>query len=198
MSNGIHIFWILSRGAGIAAMVLAGLSVAVGLMSGRDMPFARLKKSLELRPVHEALSMTTIALVAAHGLLLLGDPWLQPGLTGISIPFAMSYQPFWTGLGIIAGYGLVTLGLSYYARKWVGPSRWRVAHRFIAVFWLLGLVHTFGAGTDATQPWLWVPVAFASGPALALLIVRLTRRSNSSRQASPPAPPGEAVVMLRR
>lgn len=175
MSNGIHIFWILSRGAGVAAIVLAGLSVTAGLLSGRDMPFARLKKSLELRPVHEALSMATIALVAAHGLLLLGDPWLHPGLAGISIPFVMSYQPFWTGLGIIAGYGLAILGLSYYARKWIGPSRWRVAHRFIAVFWLLGLIHTFGAGTDAGEAWLWVPVALTSAPALALLIYRLAK-----------------------
>lgn len=184
MSSGIHIFWILSRGAGVAAIVLAGLSVTAGLLSGRDMPFARLKKTLELRAVHEALSMATIALVAAHGLLLLGDPWLQPGLTGISIPFVMSYQPFWTGLGIIAGYGLAILGLSYYARKWIGPSRWRVAHRFIAAFWLLGLIHTIGAGTDAGEAWLWVPVALTSAPALALLIYRLVKsgRAGASRR----------------
>lgn len=194
MSNGIHVFWILSRGAGVAAIVLAGLSVTVGLLGGRDMPFARLRKSLELRPVHEALSMATIALVAAHGLLLLGDPWLQPGLAGISIPFVISYQPFWTGLGVIAGYGLAILGLSYYARKWIGPSRWRVAHRFIAVFWLLGLVHTFGAGTDAGEAWLWIPVALTSAPALTLLLRRLGRAGTSRGPTggSSPAPGGSA------
>ena len=133
MSNGLHIFWILSRGAGIAAIVLAGLSVSAGLLAGRNMPFARLRKTLELRPVHEALSMATIILIAAHGLLLIGDPWLDPGVVGISVPFVMDYQPFWTGVGIIAGYGMILLGLSYYVRKWIGPNRWRVAHRFIAL-----------------------------------------------------------------
>lgn len=173
MSNGLQTFWILSRGAGIAAIVLAGLSVSVGLLSGREMPFARLRKALELRPFHEALSIATIILVAAHGLLLIGDQWLDPGVIGISVPFVMDYQPFWTGIGIIAGYGLILLGLSYYLRKWIGPSRWRVAHRFISLFWLLGLAHTFGAGTDVGEVWLWLPVAISSIPALGLLAYRI-------------------------
>lgn len=188
MSNGIHIFWILSRGAGIAAIVFAGLSVTAGLLSGREMPFARLRKTIQLRPVHEALSMATILLVLAHGLILLGDPWLKPGVTGISIPFVMDYQPFFTGLGIIAGYGLAILGLSYYLRKWIGPSRWRVAHRFIAIFWLMGLIHTFGAGTDAGEVWLWLPVALTSGPAIALLAMRLAGTGSRRQQQAPAMP----------
>ena len=32
-------------------------------------------------------------------------------------------------------------------------------HRFIAVFWLLGVVHMLGAGTDAGQPWFLVLAA---------------------------------------
>jgi sulfoxide reductase heme-binding subunit YedZ len=173
VGEGVHIFWVLSRGAGIAAIVFAGLSVSIGLLCGRGMPFPRLRKQLELKPLHEALSIATIVLVAAHGLILLGDPWLNPGPAGISIPFVMSYRPLWTGVGIIAGYGLALLGLSYYLRRWIGPSRWRIAHRFIVLFWMLGLVHTFGAGTDATQPWVWLPVALTSSPALALLLVRV-------------------------
>lgn len=183
MSNGIHIFWILSRGTGIAAIVLAGLSVTAGLLSGRQMPFGRLRKSIEMKPLHEALSLATILLVVLHGLLLLGDPWLKPGPAGISIPFVMDYRPLWTGLGIIAGYGLILLGLSYYLRRQIGPARWRVAHRFIAVFWLLGLVHTFGAGTDAGEVWLWLPVLLTSAPALVLLGYRMIR-SGRSRSGS--------------
>jgi len=187
MSNGIHIFWVLSRGTGIAAILFAGLSVSAGLLSGREMPFARLRKAIELKPLHEALSLATIVLVLVHGLLLLGDSWLKPGLAGISIPFVMDYRSFWTGIGIIAGYGLIALGLSYYLRRWIGPARWRVAHRFIAIFWLMGLVHTFGAGTDAGQIWLWLPVALTSGPALVLLAMRLGGGSSRSKQRVRPA-----------
>ena len=192
MSSGVHIFWILSRGAGIAAILFAGMSVIVGLISGRDMPFAKLRKNFELRALHEALSITTIVLVVAHGLILLGDPWLKPGLTGISVPFVMSYRSFWTGFGIIAGYGLVLLGLSFYLRRWIGPARWRTAHRFIAVFWLLGLVHTFGSGTDATQPWVWIPVALVSVPALVLLFMRMAIRHGRPAPARVSKPPASA------
>jgi len=191
MESGIHIFWILSRATGIAAILLAGLSVTVGLLAGRGLPF-RLPSRFDPKSVHEALSMATIALIASHGLLLLGDNWLDPGITGIAVPFAMGYRPFWTGLGIIAGYGIALLGLSYYLRSRIGPSRWRNAHRFVAVFWILGLIHTFGAGTDAGQAWLWLPVALTSGPALALLAVRMGRVSalgsadrDSRRRRSP-------------
>lgn len=169
--TGTHVFWILSRGTGIAAIMLASLSVIAGLLAGRGRPL-KLGRFGEFKPLHEALSVATIVMVTAHGLLLLGDPWLKPGLTGITVPFQMAFQPFWTGVGIIAGYGLILLGLSYYVRRWIGVARWRVAHRFVAVFWILGLFHTFGAGTDAGELWLQVPVAATAIPALVLLGMR--------------------------
>lgn len=54
----------------------------------------KLGKFGEIKPLHEALSLATIVLVVAHGLLLIGDSWLNPGLSGIAIPFTMDYRPF--------------------------------------------------------------------------------------------------------
>lgn len=170
--TGTHVFWILSRGTGIAAILLASLSVFAGLLAGRGRLF-KLGRFGEIKPLHEALSVATIVMVAAHGLLLLADPWLNPGISGIAIPFQMAYHPFWTGVGIIAGYGIILLGLSYYVRRWIGVARWRTAHRFVAVFWILGLFHTFGAGTDTGELWLQIPVAATATPALVLLGMRL-------------------------
>jgi len=184
VSGGIHIFWILSRAAGISAIVLASFSVFAGLLAGRGSPI-RIKRFGEMKPLHEALSLATILLVVAHGLLLLADSWLKPGLAGIAIPFQMSYQPFWTGVGIIGGYGLIILGLTFYLRRWIGPSRWRTAHRFIAVFWILGLFHTFGAGTDAGALWLQALVAVTALPSLILLGMRLGDRKPSSKPKPP-------------
>jgi len=185
--NGIHIWWILSRGTGIAAILFAALSVTSGLLAGRGR-LTRLGRFADAKPLHEALSIATIVMIAAHGLLLLGDPWLNPGLTGLAIPFQMSYRPFWTGIGVIAGYGMILLGLSFYARKWIGPARWRVAHRFVALFWILGIFHTFGAGTDAGELWLIVPVTVFSLPPLVLLGMRLGRR---------PAPQPKKLISTR-
>ena len=57
-----------------------------------------------LKQAHEATALTALILIAAHGLVLLGDSYLRPGLAGIAIPFVMSHKPLWTGLGVIGGW----------------------------------------------------------------------------------------------
>jgi methionine sulfoxide reductase heme-binding subunit len=175
-----HLFWITSRAAGGAALLLASASVALGLMmsSKRKSPNKR-----DLRALHEALSLTTLAMVALHGLALLGDAFLNPGLTGIAVPFASAYRPVWTGLGIIAGYGLGALGLSYYLRDHIGAARWRRVHRLTAVFWLLAIVHTIGAGSDASQVWFLAISGALVIPAALLLALRWGGRAEKSNPA---------------
>jgi sulfoxide reductase heme-binding subunit YedZ len=178
-----HLFWITSRAAGGAALLLSSASVALGLMMGskRRSPDRR-----DLRTIHEALSLTALAMVALHGLALLGDSFLNPGPTGIAVPFAGSYRPLWTGLGVIAGYGLAALGLSYYLRDRIGAARWRRVHRLTAVFWLLAVAHTIGAGSDATQLWfLLVSGAVVIPAALLLVLRRLGRAGGEGALARP-------------
>jgi sulfoxide reductase heme-binding subunit YedZ len=173
-SVGPHIFWITSRAAGIAALALSSASVGAGLLiSGQGGSGKGLRS--DARALHEALSLATLVAIAVHGVSLLGDHFLHPTILDISVPFTGGYRPFWTGLGIAAGWALATLGLSYYARGWVGQSRWRVLHRFTAVFWILGIAHSLGSGTDAGQPWFLIALAASAIPALTLLLGRLSR-----------------------
>jgi methionine sulfoxide reductase heme-binding subunit len=172
---GEHIFWITSRAAGGAALILASVAVAVGLMVSAKRQSAGANKR-DLRAIHEALSLTTLAMVALHGLALLGDAYLNPGITGIAVPFVGSYRPLWTGLGIVAGYGLAALGVTYYVRDRIGAARWRKLHRFTAVFWVLAIVHTIGAGSDAAQIWFLLAAGLVVVPAAALLGLRYLDR----------------------
>ena len=114
MNVAPHLFWITSRAAGGAALLLASASVGVGLMVSSK---RRSDNKRDMRAIHEALSLTTLAMVALHGVALLGDSFMRPGLTGIAIPFAGSYRPLWTGIGIVAGYGLAALGLTHIATR---------------------------------------------------------------------------------
>jgi sulfoxide reductase heme-binding subunit YedZ len=166
---GEHLFWITSRAAGGAALILSSAAVAVGLMMSAKRPNGNKR---DLRAIHEALSLTTLAMVAVHGLSLLGDSYLNPGLAGITIPFVGFYRPLWTGLGIVAGYGLAVLGLTYYMRDRIGAVRWRKLHRITALFWVLAIVHTIGAGSDAAQLWFLLASGLFVIPAVLLLIVR--------------------------
>jgi sulfoxide reductase heme-binding subunit YedZ len=187
MIAGEHIFWITSRAAGGAALILASAAVALGLMVSAKRQGSNKR---DLRAIHEALSLTTLAMVGLHGLALLGDAYLNPGVAGIAIPFVGFYRPIWTGLGIVAGYGLAALGLTYYLRDRIGAARWRKLHRFTAAFWVLAIVHTIGAGSDAAQIWfLAISGAFVI-PAAALLALRYLDRWWNAPLA--PRAPGRA------
>ncbi|WP_445149225.1 hypothetical protein [Baekduia sp. Peel2402] len=147
-----YTWWLASRAAGIVGFIALGLVAVLGLLSALKV-FSP-KTNARLKPYHERLALTGLGAIAAHGLLLLADPWLNPGVTGLLIPFTMGYRPFATGLGILAFYCLCAFGLSYYQRRRIGPRRWRSAHRFASIAFVLGGIHALLAGTDAGSPLL--------------------------------------------
>jgi len=175
-----HVFWILSRGAGIAALLLSSASVCLGLVMGGRLVKRR---GPDLRATHEALSLATMAALAVHGLTLLGDSYLRPSLLDISVPFISGYKEPWMAVGIVSGWAMTLLGLSYYLRARIGIERWRVLHRFTALAWAAGIAHSLGEGTDAGQAWFLAMTAIATVPALVLL-ARRTRKAGAPAAAS--------------
>jgi sulfoxide reductase heme-binding subunit YedZ len=178
-----YLFWITSRAAGIAALILASLSVSLGLLMSTKLLRGR---ASDLRATHEVLALSTIAAIAVHAVALLGDTYLHPSLADIVLPFMSSYKSVWTSIGIVAGWGLALLGLSYYARRSIGASRWRRLHRFTALAWILGLAHAIGEGTDAGQVWFLAMVGIVVAPALVLLASRYTRSPHRPAQDAQP------------
>jgi sulfoxide reductase heme-binding subunit YedZ len=179
---GPYLFWITSRAAGFAALILASLAVSLGLVMSTKLLRGR---GPDLRVLHETLALSTIVALLVHGLSLLGDSYLHPSLADISIPFVSGYKTLWTSLGILGGWALIALGLSYYARRAIGTQRWRKLHRFTALAWIAGLVHALGEGTDAGQVWFLAMLAVVAVPALALLACRIAG-IGARRRATPP------------
>jgi sulfoxide reductase heme-binding subunit YedZ len=108
----------------------------------------------------------------------------------ISVPLASRYRTGWTSAGIVAGWALAGLALSYYARGRIGAARWRTLHRVTALAWVLGLAHSLGEGTDAGQVWFLAMVGTVIVPAGLLLALRWARplarpRIDSGRPARP-------------
>jgi methionine sulfoxide reductase heme-binding subunit len=181
-----HLFWITSRAAGIVALVLASLGVAFGLLMATKL---LRRRGPDLIAVHEILSLATIAAIVVHGAALLGDQYVHPSIADISVPFVSGYKTVWTTTGIIAGWGLVLLGLSYYARRWIGAARWRSVHRLTVLAWAAGLVHALGEGTDAGQLWFLAMIAIVAVPAVGLVAVRYLGPDGRARSAAPPRAP---------
>ena len=188
-----HIWWLASRASGLVALGLITASVALGLlMSGKLM--RKPGRARTLVALHEQLALGGLLAIAVHGITLLGDAFLHPGLKGILIPGSIDYRPLWVGLGIGAGYLAAALGLSFYARRSIGPRLWRKAHRATIVVYVLSVLHTLGAGTDASTPWLRWAMVISGAPILFLLTLRMLpqrprgeRRTRTGTSAVPGA-----------
>lgn len=191
-----HLWWLASRASGVVAFALVSLSVGLGLtMAGRVSRRPGAKRSL--MALHEHAALAALVAVAVHGLTLLGDAWLHPGLRGIAAPFAMGYRPVWTGLGIVGGYLAAALGLSFYLRRHIGARLWRRAHRLTVVVYGLALAHALGAGTDAGSPWLrWMMIASAV-PIGLLFLIRIMPGARRAQPRPRPRPTRSPVARAR-
>jgi methionine sulfoxide reductase heme-binding subunit len=181
-------WWLASRASGIVALVLISVSVMIGLLLAAK---AVRKPGLPrtLIAIHEHAALAALVAVAVHGITLLGDSWLNPGPVGIAVPFVMDYKPVFTGLGIIAGYLAAILGLTFYVRRRIGNRRWRNLHRLTPVVYVLGVIHTLGAGTDAGQPWMLALLLATGTPVLYLGVMRaLPAERPSARRGAAAAP----------
>jgi sulfoxide reductase heme-binding subunit YedZ len=167
-----YIWWLVSDAAGIVALVLVSLSVLLGLAMAAGV----LRRSGVRRAcarLHEHAALVALGAMGIHGLALLGDGWLRPGLAGVTIPFTLHYRPLFTGIGIVGGYLAALLGPSFYVRRRIGARRWRSVHRATVLVWMASVVHALGAGSDGSRLWLRVMVLAPLAPIVYLLVVRI-------------------------
>ncbi len=161
-------YWYMSRGAGLISYVLLWATTAWGLLVS-----TKLAKGLIATPfaagLHEFLSLTTLSFAAFHGLVLLGDRYINFSLINVVYPFAATYRPSWVGLGQTGFYLTAALVVSFYVRKATGPRPWRVLHYLGFPAYGLVLVHGITSGTDISA----LPVQamyLATGTAIVFLI----------------------------
>jgi methionine sulfoxide reductase heme-binding subunit len=188
---GKYPWWLASRSAGIVAFVLITTAVVLGLLMASKMTRRPgLKRTLV--KIHEQIALTALVAIGLHGVLLLGDGWLKPGVTGITIPFTLEYRPIWTGMGILAGYLALLLGPSFYWRRRIGARRWRQIHRATVVVFVLAVLHSLGSGTDGGSTWMRVMVLASAALVLVLIVFRYASTARRAKtapvRAGAPAP----------
>lgn len=185
---GNYTWWLASRSAGIVAFILIASAVILGLVLASGFSW-RPGLKRDLVKVHQQIALAALAAIGAHGVLLLGDSFLHPGVTGITVPFTLSYRPVWTGLGILAGYLALILGPTFYLRRRIGARRWRRIHQATVVVYVLAVMHSLGSGTDGASLWFTSLVVASAAAIVTLLVVRYGRQSRRAarRPARPPA-----------
>jgi sulfoxide reductase heme-binding subunit YedZ len=166
-----YLWWLVSRAAGIVALGLISMSVLIGLAMATKI-LRRPGLNRKLARLHEHAALISLAAIVVHGASLLGDRWLHPGFEALLVPFAIAYRPLYTALGIVAAYLAALLGLSFYARRRIGARLWRKLHRATVLVWVLGVIHTIGAGSDASSLWLRATMLVTGAPIVFLALRR--------------------------
>lgn len=182
-----HAWWLASRAAGVVGLLLVSASVLLGLTMANGL-LRRPGLKRWLLAFHEHTALAGLVAIAVHGLTLLGDGWLRPGLAGIAVPLVIGYRSVYVALGIVGGYLAAVLGLSFYARRRIGARLWRRMHRATVLVYALGVAHSLGAGTDASSAWLRAVILATALPVTGLFALRVVRRRRAPARAARPRP----------
>ena len=127
-------------------VVVLGLGLTTGLLDrfgGRGVVYS----------LHRFATDLSYGVLVLHlGSLALHE-WVLFGLRDLLLPFASGVREPWTGLGVIAAWLFVLIGVSFGLQRWIGQRGWRVLH--LAAFPLYGiaLAHSLGSGTDSMALW---------------------------------------------
>ena len=183
---GLPIAWLVVRGAGLVAFALLTLSVWLGLaMSTRLLGPRRQKK---LHGLHRSLSWMGLSALALHMGALLLDPTINFGFAAVLIPFAAPWHPVAVAAGVIAGWLMLMLAVSFRLRARIGQRVWRRLHYASFAAFLLAMLHASTAGTDLAGIGGPILALVAGAPVLWLVLLRILAPRGVPRPAAPPRP----------
>ncbi len=175
-ATDLRVFWYLSRATAIVAYLILWLSMVWGLLMS-----TRLIKNWPGFPpsnnLHKFFAIFGLSLGMLHGLLLLGDRYMNFKLVQLLIPFAnTTYRPTWVGFGQISLYLWGLIVISFYLRKKIGQKTWRVLHVLTFFTYASVFIHGITSGSDSGTV-LMQGVYWVSGLVfLSLLVYRLIAR----------------------
>lgn len=166
-------YWFLSRGTAFVSMSLLWFSMAFGLTITNKM--ARLWPGAPTAfAVHEFFSLLGLAFAVFHGLVLLGDHFINFTFAQIAIPFATNnFKPLWVGIGQISFYVWAIVTFSFYIRSRIGQKTWRALHFASFLTYVAALAHGLMSGTDTSTLWAQWYYWISGGSLLFLLMYRV-------------------------
>ncbi len=140
--------WFISRAFGLVAYSALTLEVLLGLGASTGY-WDRALGRARVMELHRWLSAIVLATFALHALALLADRTIEFSWIDLVLPFGAPYRPLAVGMGVIAGYALLTLHISHALRRTVGPRLWRRLHYVSFPAFVLASLHGILAGSDS-------------------------------------------------
>ena len=190
LAAGTPVAWLIARAAGLVAFALLTVSVTLGLMMSTRLLAPRRQK--DVLGWHQTLLWMAMAMLVLHAGAIVLDPVLRFGLPQVLIPGAALWRPYTIAAGIVAGYLMLALALSFRVRRRIGQRRWRLLHYASFGAFALALGHALHAGTDLQGTAGLVFAAIALAPVLWLTFARILIPRAVPRPRPAPAPAAPA------
>ena len=166
--------WYAARAAGVVAYVLLTSVVLIGIAMAGKVRMRRWPR-FAIEDVHRFGGLLIGTFVGLHVLTVAIDSFTRFSIAQLLVPFAASYRPLWTALGIVAAELLVALAVANRYRSRLPHRFWRRAHYLNFAVWGLATLHTVGAGTDRAAPWLVLLVVVSTAGGCAAVVWRVAR-----------------------
>jgi predicted ferric reductase len=140
--------WLAARASGLVCYLLLTAQIVFGLVLSHPTNQSTWKLSKRLFPWHENLWIFVLAVLGAHIVSLLLDPYAGVGIAGTFIPGLSSFRSSPVALGTLAMYALIVTGMTARYTKLLPPGFWLKLHRLSLVVFILAWLHGILAGTD--------------------------------------------------
>lgn len=178
--------WALARIGGIMAYIMSFFSVVLGLLISMRWKWVRnvFHPTVSFY-LHRILALLAMSFLVMHLVGLALDSYLNISILNSFIPFSTSnYRPFWTGLGTLAVYGLVSVIITAYLANKLGYKVWRTVHYATFGIFYMCLIHGVMTGSDTNSLWMEV-IYISSGLIVAGLTFMRFGVKNEKRVAKP-------------
>jgi predicted ferric reductase len=179
------VYWYLSRSSAVISYLMLWASMVFGLLLS--------SRSAKIWPggftandLHQFLSIAGLTAGLFHGLILMGDHYMNISLVQVLLPFATTdYRPEWVGIGQLLFYIWGGLVFTFYIRKKIGTKAWRSIHYIGFLAFAGALVHGVTSGTDTSTIWMSVIYWVSGASVLFLTFYRVFASGETATQRRP-------------
>jgi DMSO/TMAO reductase YedYZ heme-binding membrane subunit len=182
------VLWLVSRAAGLVALVLLTTTVVLGTVSTARTRSATWPRWAR-QALHRDVALLSIGALAVHIGAVVLDNYVDIRWYVALVPFVSAYRPVWVGLGTIAFDLVLVVIATSLLRVRLGVRTWRAVHWLTYAAWPVAVLHYLTTGSDAGAPWGVALAVLAIGAVAIAVAVRVKTAAELARVAStvPPA-----------
>jgi DMSO/TMAO reductase YedYZ heme-binding membrane subunit len=173
--------WYVTRGAAATAYLLLTAVMAFGIiLSFRGLE--GLMRGWRVYDLHQVLTLLLLGFVGLHLATLYLDPFEPFSLLKLVWPFAETYRPLGTALGVLTLYLLVLVALSSWGRRLLSTRLWYLLHLASYVAFVLVTIHGLLTGADSRTPWMLGVYTGSSALVVILTLGRIYFATQAARE----------------